>query len=294
MRLSIVLICNPVAKKASERRVAMASYYLQSKGCLVELLFTEKRGDAEGLAKEAVKKSPSLVIAAGGDGTINEVINGIAGTEIPLAILPLGTTNVLARELGIPEDLEAAMGIAIRRTPKSITLGKIACTRYPAFITRYFCLMAGIGFDGESVFGISEKFKKVSGKGAYIASGIKTLSLFNPEELTFSIDGKTHNGYSAIIGNVSKYGGNFHVTPDARITDPFLYVCLFKGKNRLDVLRYAFGIITSRHLRFQDIEYLKAASIEINGKAHIQIDGDYLGMTPAKIEIVHDALKLVF
>lgn len=294
MKLSIVLISNPAAKKASDRKVAMASYYLQSKGCTVEVLFTEKRGDAESLAKEAIKKSPSLVIAAGGDGTINEVINGITGTEIPLAILPLGTTNVLAKELGIPETVEAAMKIAISRTPRSISLGKIVYTLYSSLITRYFCLMAGIGFDGEAVFRISESVKKISGKGAYILSGLKTLSGFNPEQLTFSVNGMTYAGYSAIIGNVAKYGGHFRVTPDARLTDPFLYVCLFKGKKRLDLIRYVLGIVTGRHLAFQDIEYLKAGSIEIQGKAHIQIDGDYLGMTPAKIDIVRDALRLIF
>jgi YegS/Rv2252/BmrU family lipid kinase len=270
----------------------MASYYLQSKGCRVEVLFTEKRGDAESLAKEAIKKSPSLVIAAGGDGTINEVINGITGTEIPLAILPLGTTNVLAKELGIPETVEAAMKIAISRAPRSISLGKIVYT--PSLITRYFCLMAGIGFDGEAVFRISGAVKKMSGKGAYIVSGLKTLSGFNPEKLIFSINGMTYAGYSAIIGNAAKYGGHFRVTPDARLTDPFLYVCLFKGKKRLDLIRYVFGIVTGRHLAFQDIEYLKAGSIEIQGKAHIQIDGDYLGMTPAKIDIVPNALRLIF
>jgi diacylglycerol kinase (ATP) len=294
MKLSTILISNPAAQKASDRKVAMASYYLQSKGCTVEVLFTEKRGDAESLAREAIKKSPSFVIAAGGDGTINEVINGITGTEIPLAILPLGTTNVLAKELGIPETAEAAMKIAISRTPRSISLGKIAYTHYSSLITRYFCLMAGIGFDGESVFRISETVKKISGKGAYILSGLKTLTGFNPEQLTFSIKGMIYAGYSAIIGNAAKYGGHFRVTPDARLTDPYLYVCLFKGKKRLDLIRYVFGIVAGRHLTFKDIEYLKAGSIEIQGKAHIQIDGDYIGMTPAKIDIVPNALRLIF
>lgn len=294
MKLSIVLISNPVAKKASDRKIAAASYYLQSKGCSVEVLFTEQKGDAERLAKEAANRLPSLIIAAGGDGTINEVINGITGTNIPIAILPLGTTNVLAKELGIPKAVEAAMKIAISRTPRSISLGKITHKHLSSLITRYFCLMAGIGFDGESVFRINEVVKKMSGKGAYILSGMETLSRFDPEELTFSIDGKTCAGYSAIVGNASKYGGDFRVTPDARLTDPFLYVCLFKGKKRIDLIRYVLGIMTGRHLRFQDIEYIKAESIDIKGKAHIQIDGDYLGMTPAKIEIVCNALRLIF
>jgi YegS/Rv2252/BmrU family lipid kinase len=291
---SIVLISNPTAKKASDRKIAIASYYLQSKGYKVEVLFTERKGDAESLAREAIKKSPSLIIAAGGDGTFNEVGNGVAGSDIPMAILPLGTTNVLAKEIGIPENVEGAMEIAVGDTPKTVSLGKITITHHPSPITRHFCLMAGIGFDGEAVLGISEALKKISGKGAYIYSGIKTLSGFNPGKLTFNIDGKTFSGYSAVIGKAAKYGGNFKITPDARLTDPALYVCLFKGKKRLDIFRYVFGIVTGIHLRFKDVEYLKAKSIQIDGNACIQLDGDYFGMTPAKVEVAPDALRLVY
>ncbi|MEW6213799.1 MAG: hypothetical protein AB1478_01135, partial [Nitrospirota bacterium] len=159
---------------------------------------------------------------------------------------------------------------------------------------RLFCLMAGIGFDGEAVLGINEKIKKISGKGTYIYSGLKTLSKFNPSELTFDIDGKTYSGYSAVIGKAAKYGGNFKVTPDARLIDPSFYICIFKGKKRSDIFRYVFGIAVGIHLRFEDVEYLKATTIEINGHAHIQIDGDYFGMTPAKVEVVPNALRLVY
>lgn len=258
----------------------------------MELFFTEKRGDAESFAREAIKESPSLIIAAGGDGTVNEVINGIAGSEIPMAILPLGTTNVLAKELGIVEDVERAMEVALTGTPKTVSLGRIVTAS--SFVPRYFVLWAGVGFDGEAVFGISESIKKVWGKGAYIYSGIKTLFRFNPEELIFDIGRKTYSGYSAVIGKVAKYGGNFKITPDANLVEPSLYVCLFKGKERLDIFRYILGIVAGIHLRFRDIEYLKATAIEIKGRAHVQIDGDYLGMTPAKVEVVPHMLKLVY
>ena len=294
MKSSIVLISNPTAKRASDRKIAQASRYLMSKGYKVEVLFTEKKGNAESLAREAIRELPSLIIAAGGDGTFNEVINGIAGSEIPMAILPLGTTNVLAKEIGIPENVEGAMEIAVTGTTKTISLGKIAITRPSSLVSRYFVLMAGIGFDGETVFGINETFKKISGKGAYIFSGLKVLPVFNPHELTFDIDGKTYSGYSAIISKTAKYGGDFKITPDARLTDPTLYICLFKGKKRLDVLRYVFGIATGSHLRFKDIEYLKAKRIQIDGNAHIQIDGDYFGTTPAKIEVAPNTLRLIY
>ena len=294
MKSSIILISNPVAKKTSERRIEEASHFLRSKGYGVKIVSTKHKGDAENLAREAIKDLPSLIIAAGGDGTFNEVINGIAGSKIPMAILPSGTTNVLAKELGIPENVKSALEIAVGRTPKTISLGKITITHHSSLVTRYFILMAGVGFDGEAVFGINETIKKISGKGAYIYSGIKTLFRFNPDELILNIDGKTFSGYSVIIGNASKYGGHFKVAPDARLTDPVLYTCLFKRKNPLNIVRYVFGVLTGSHLRFKDVECLKAKSIEITGNAHIQIDGDYFGMTPATVEIIPDMARLVY
>jgi diacylglycerol kinase (ATP) len=294
MKSSIILICNPTAKRASGRKIVKASHFLESRGYNVEVLFTEQKGHAESLAREAVKESPSLIIAAGGDGTFNEVINGIAGSEVPMAILPFGTTNVLAKELSVPEDIESALEVALKSTSKTVSLGKITITHHGSLVTRYFCLMAGIGFDGEAVLGVNETLKKFSGKGAYIYSGIKTLSRFKPNELFFNIDGKAFSGYMAIIGKAAKYGGNYRITPDARLQDPVFYVCLFKGKNRLDILRYVFGIIMGRHLRFRDVEYVKATTIDVKGSSHIQIDGDYFGKTPVKVEIVPDIVRLIF
>ena len=291
MKSLIVLISNPAAKNASVKKVDLACRFLRSKGFEVEQSFTRQRGDAEVLARDAIRKSPSLVIAAGGDGTINEVLNGLVGSVVPMAILPMGTTNVLARELNIPEDVLGASKIAVSREPKVVSLGRISLTGQPS---RHFCLMAGIGYDGETVWGISETLKKISGKGAYVYSGITTLLKFSPAKLTFAVDGEMHSGYSAIIGNAARYGGDFSVTPDARVTDPVFYVCIFKGKRRFDFLRYVFGILTKTHLKYEDVEYLKAGKVEISGSSHVQIDGDYFGMTPVTVEIVKDALRLVF
>lgn len=293
MKSSVVIISNPIAFKASSGKVARASYYLQSKGYTVESLFTGKKGDAEEIARNVIEKSPSLVIAAGGDGTFNEVINGIAGSEIPMAILPLGTTNVLAKELGIQETVERSMDVAIKGTPRIVSLGKITLQQGSPK-TRYFCTMAGVGFDAMTVFGLNKKFKKISGKGAHIYSGMKVLSRFHPAELAFKIGEKRSAGYSAIIGKGSKYGGHFKITPDARLTDPNLYICIFKGEKRLDIFRYVVGVLTKSHLRFKDVEYLMAQKIQIDGSAHVQIDGDYLGMTPALIETAPVTVRLIY
>ncbi len=293
MKSSIVFIFNPAAKKASKRNIAKAFHFLESRGYKVEVIVTGQRGDAERFAKEAVKKSPFLIIAAGGDGTFNEVINGIVGSDVPMAILPLGITNVLAKELGIHENVEDALEIALSSIPKTVSLGKIV--QDPEFGSgRYFCLMAGIGFDGEVVYGLNEAFKKLSGKGAHIYSALKTLSGFCPGELIFNIDGENYSGYTAVIGKSAKYGGNYKITPDAKLTDPFLYACIFKGKKRLDILRYIFGITAGRHLRFRDVRYTKATSVEVQGDTYIQIDGDYFGKAPATVNVVPNIVRMVF
>jgi diacylglycerol kinase (ATP) len=294
MKSSIILICNPAAKSMSKGKIEQACRLLEQKDHDVELLLTKQRGEAGQLAKEAAKRAPSMIIAAGGDGTFNEVANGIAGSEIPMAILPLGTTNVLAKELGIPDSVEGALEVALNNMPKSVSLGRIAIVRDASPVSRYFILMAGVGFDGKTVFGINETFKKISGKGAYLFSGVTTLLRFDPDELAVTVDGKTHTAYSLIVGNASKYGGHFRVTPDVRLIDPILHVCLFTGRKRIDTFRYILGIVTGSHLKFADVEYLKATRIQVKGHAHIQIDGDYFGMTPAEISVVPNALRLIF
>ena len=294
MKAPAIFIANPVAKGASERKIQKAITLLRSAGHEVSVYLTEKKGDAEDFAKNASKISESFIIAAGGDGTFNEVMNGIANTDTKMAILPMGTTNVLAKELGIPEDVRGAINRALTGNVHSVSLGCIAFVRHASRVTRYFCLMAGIGFDGEAVYGVDESLKRCSGKGAYILSGLKTLMKYSPEELTFIVNRNTYTGYSAIIGKASKYGGHFKITPDANLRDPHLSLFIMHGKRRRDILRYVYGIFMASHLTFRDITYLKADSIRVEGNARIQIDGDYLGTTPATITVVPHALRLVY
>lgn len=296
MESPVTLIANPAAKRASEKKLELAVKLLHATGREVDVFLTRKRGDAEELARSASMQGTPLVIAAGGDGTFNEVINGIAKTETKMAILPLGTTNVLAKELGIPEDVKGAVNRALTGDVHSASLGCITLVSHESRVTRYFCLMAGIGFDGEAVYGISGTAKKYSGKGAYILSGLKALMRYAPEEMTFIVNGngETYSGYSAIIGKASKYGGHFKITPDACLVNPDLYIFIMHGKRRTDVLRYASGILMGSHLQLKGTSYRKAESVEIKGNAHIQIDGDYLGRTPARITVVPDALKLIY
>jgi YegS/Rv2252/BmrU family lipid kinase len=301
--MKIVLIANPAARRASERKISEAASLLRERGHDVKLLLTEKRGDAEIFSKQAALalERPDLVLAAGGDGTFNEAVNGLAGSEagglagseVPMAMLPLGTTNVLAKEAGIPEDVRGAVETALSGRTHSVSLGKITFSQGQG-TSRYFLLMAGIGFDAESVRGVGRHAKRISGAGAHIISGLRALIKWNPERLSIDMDGKPLSGYSLIVCNAARYAGPYMAAPDARIEEPALYVFLMHGRRRIDILRYVLGILTGRHLKLNDVSYLRAERVDVKGRAAVQLDGDFIGATPASITVVPNALKLVY
>ncbi|RPI35386.1 MAG: diacylglycerol kinase family lipid kinase [Nitrospiraceae bacterium] len=295
MRSLIILIGNPAARGASLKKFESASVFLRGKGFDTKILLTEKSNDATYLASEAVREKPHMIMAAGGDGTINEVINGMVKSDVPLAILPLGTTNVLAKELGIPEEMTAALSTAISKAPRMVNLGRIELNPdTDSAYVRYFCLMAGIGFDGKTVHDVNPEIKRKSGKAAYVLSGLKNLLHYAPNQLFYNIDGKELTGFASITGKSSRYGGNFKITPDADLSDPALYTCIFQGNRRSDLIRYVYRTITGSLSKEKDIIYLKSTSVEVHGTAHIQLDGDYIGLTPAKITVEKDALKIIY
>lgn len=311
MDKDIILIGNPIAGGGALKKIKKAVVILENKGFKVRLFLTAKKGDAQFFAERiasdtSLAHAPTLVIAAGGDGTYNEVANGLAYSNIPMAILPLGTTSVLAKELNISEDLESALQIALHGKRHKIHMGKITFREDRVksrplsdpncfLVTRYFILMAGIGFDAEAVLNVNEKIKKISGKFAYILSGIRALINYNPSAILLRYDSNEISGYNAIVGKASCYGGNFKITPDASLKDPNFYVFLMRKKGRINLIREAFSIILKKtRIHSEDVSYFKSNKIEIDGDAPIQIDGDYIGRLPAKLEIVTDALKLIY
>jgi YegS/Rv2252/BmrU family lipid kinase len=299
--MNVTLIVNPIAGKRAYRSIKKIEDLLKRKVSL-NTFITQKKGDAESFAKqisselnsELRTQNPELLIVAGGDGTFNEVINGIlsAGSpeidRLPLAFLPLGTTNVLAKELGVPENIEKAINLALTGSPKRISLGRIN--------GRYFASMAGIGFDGEVVFRLNENIKKISGKGSHILSGINCLMKYKPPLIEIKTSGGILTGYTAVVGNASCYAGYFKITPEALLTEPLLDLCLFKGKTRKDLVRFVSGVIRKKHLTFDDVFYGKFSELEITSKGNvrIQIDGDYFGTLPVRIDVVKDAVSVIW
>ncbi len=286
------LVVNPVAGNKAFKFIYKLETLLKKKVSLTTFI-TQKKGDAFAYVKNVYHTD--LLIIASGDGTVNEVMNGIMDSEnpeqvkIPIALIPLGLTNVLAKEVGIPEDIEKAVNVALSGMPRKISLGRIN--------GRYFSLMAGIGFDGETVLGVKNNvIKKISGKGAHIVSGIKVLKRYNPSLIKVKTPNDELTGYTVIVSNVRCYGGYYYITPKASITEPMLDLCIFKGKTRKALLRFISGVIRKVHLNFEDVSYTKVSEVEItsDSNVHVQIDGDYFGTLPAKIDVIKDAVGLVW
>lgn len=285
--MRIKLIANPVAGRRAPDRIEQAATRLRQGGATVDLTLTGARGDARAAARQAREEGYDRIVAAGGDGTLNEVVNGLAPSPIPLAFLPLGTANVFALEAEIPFDIETACDLAFFGTARPVCLGMAGETR--------FLLMAGIGFDAEVVYGINLRLKRLTGKFAYLLGGLTAL-LRRPQPVVEveTEDGTRYRGFGAVIGNGRLYGGRFSLTPQASLACDRLDLCLLRRPGRLNLLRAAAAIGTGRPLGPSDAVLLQGRRFTVRGdEVPVQIDGDYLGRLPMTFSASFGELNLV-
>lgn len=287
--MNAAVIVNPVSGQGRAKKFLpeiMAE--LEAAGLRPRVYLTEQEGQATQYAANAVREGSRLVIAAGGDGTVSEIINGIARTDVRLGVIPAGTGDVLAKELGIPahRPLEACK-IIIKGKTKQIDLGQAD--------ERHFVLMAGIGFDAQVVKEVDPKVKRLLKDLAYPLTGIKTLLTYKPSPLNITFDGRSTEGYFVVIGNARYYGGRFSITRQGEIDDGLLDVCVFKGNTTASFVRYVEGVITGTHLRFGDVDYYKAKHISVLSETpvFVQTDGEVIGKTPMEFSIAPQALTVL-
>jgi YegS/Rv2252/BmrU family lipid kinase len=283
-----LIIFNPAAGWRRRRRLARVLAQLRTYGCGLVLRETQAAGDAERLAAAADPGAFDAVVAAGGDGTVNETINGLAGVGLPLAVIPLGTANVLAAEIGLRTDpLTVARCVALGQ-PRPIALGVANGRR--------FILMAGAGFDAHVVAGVSVPEKRWLGKGAYVLSTLRQLIAFPFPGYEVLTDNTLRRAASVVVANSRYYGGRFVCVPAASIESDTLQVCLFERAGRLAAIGYALALFTGRLPRLASYRVVEARRIEIRGRPGepMQIDGDGIGRLNATIEVLPKALDLIF
>jgi diacylglycerol kinase (ATP) len=256
------------------------------------LHLTSGPGEATEIAARAARDSGSDVIVAGGDGTINEAIQGLAGTDARLAIIPRGTANVLARELGLPLDEEQAVAVAARGKSRKIYLGLVI--NETTNQSRHFVLMAGIGLDASVVGRVQPSLKKRIGKGAFWVSGLSHLATWNPQPFTLEVDGNKYTATFAAIGKSAKYGGDLAITPGARLDEREFEICIIETTRRLRYLHLLSHAMREGMPRNNpEVKFVKAAHVRAYGDAQVQVDGELIGDLPMRFEIAPHSLQVI-
>ena len=287
---AIPVILNPAARGDRAARL-QAEVAALSENILVWP--TQERGDAQRFAERAVAEGFETVVAAGGDGTINEVVNGIAGSDITLGLLPLGTMNVYALELGLPAK-------SLRRCWAAIEAGRTREVDLACANGRYFVQLAGIGFDAQAVEGVKRDDKRAYGPLSYLmaASQILTSGVPSAGVTIESECGRTESGRFALVGNGRYYGGKLRLFKDARLDDGLLDVVVFKRLSHFDLLRYFRGVLFSDHQNFTDVRYFQTARLtaratEANGRVPFEADGEFAGEGPVEFSVAEKKLRVI-
>jgi len=288
------LISNPKTGRYNSRRRSIqdVASRLESLGVTVDLQLTSGPGDATELAARAARNGSPDVIVAGGDGTINEAIQGLAGTEARLGIIPRGTGNVLARELGLPLDEEEAVAVVARGKSRKIYLGLVIDET--TNVSRYFVLMAGIGLDASVVGRVQPSLKKRIGRGAFWVSGLSHLANWNPQPFTLEINGDKYEATFAAVGKAPRYGGDLAITPGARLDQPEFEVCIIETASRMRYLRLLSHAMRNGMPRNNpEVRFVSAVTVKAFGDAQVQIDGELLGTLPMRFEIAPHSLEVI-
>lgn len=295
-RPSIALIFNPAARGEKARRFRESLGQLRDECTLLE---TTAPGSATALAAQAVRDGYETVVATGGDGTVNEVVNGLASVpgglgQARLGILPLGTMNVFARELGIP--------LSAKRAWETIRLGQARAVDLPLAkvqtedgrAKRCFVQMAGAGLDADAVGGVSLALKRKIGPLAYLFSTLTALKA-KPPTLTARWDGGSARGEWMCVGNGRFFGGPVVLFPDAKLNDARLDLCVFPRVNPGSVSRGVTSMALGQIADWPGAEHHRVSELTIDGPVgtRVQADGDFIGTLPMTITLRERALRVL-
>jgi diacylglycerol kinase (ATP) len=276
-------------------RLSGAAEILREAGHDTWLVPTQGPGTAGAIARRSIADGAELILAAGGDGTINEIAEGVAFSDVPLGILPAGTANVLANEMGLGTSIEGAAASLSECVPTRISMGRLQCVNGSGR-TRLFLLMAGIGLDAKIVYNLSVPLKARFGKLAYWLAGFSQLGR-DLDEFEVLVEGRRVNCSFALISKVRNYGGDLEIAQSTSLLDDQFEVVLFEGHSSFRFLTYLARVATRKLTGVPGISLIRTGSVCLPGttgrRVYIQVDGEYAGHIPASVEIVPDALTLL-
>jgi diacylglycerol kinase (ATP) len=242
--------------------------WVRAKGHFVEPLVTYEAGDATALAGDAAKRGVDVVAAVGGDGTVNEVVNGLDGYDVPLGVIPVGTANDFARQVGIPADADHAMDVILQRKPRRLDTASLNGRRFLNVST------AGIG--AEATAETPPEIKESLGAIAYAISGMRKLAELRPQSARFSGDGFEYDGEFLMfaVGLTRASGGGTMVTPMASATDGLLDLCIVESMSRSEFARTALRVKRGEHIGQEGVQYAQVRSVTVEGREPIVVNVD--------------------
>lgn len=278
----VLVILNPAAN--SEKALKQHAGILRmAKGA--NILTTKAPGHAREMAAWAVENHYRKVVVAGGDGTINEAVNGLAGSDVILGILPVGTMNVFATELELPEELEPAWEVALGGETRQVDLAEAN--------GQIFVQLAGVGLDAQAVEATTWESKKTLGPLSYVLNAAHIASRV-PPVLRVETGSEVREGSFVLVGNGRYYGGRVIVFQDASLYDGLLDVLIFKNLGYLDIARYLAGVVTGTHTDMDDVEYFHTHEIRVTSNADVpyEADGELAGRLPVSMKISQHRLMV--
>lgn len=309
-----ILIANPISGKGKAKSVAeQAHAALTESGRQGQLAFTSASGDAKYLAREAVTDGVRFVIACGGDGTLHEIVNGVATLpDVILGVLPCGRGNDFAAAIGVPLQPEAAIQTLLSGTPIHVDLGKCYKSRQQGDVTSpetsltdnrhltpdtYFTTIATCGYDAEVSRRAATGTPLFAGTASYALAAVETLFYYDPPVVHIEGEFGTYDGEILLTatGITSRYGGGFQIVPDARIDDGLFDVCIIRPVSSLTVLRLLVTLFWGGHVSHPAVSIHRTPTLTIESETPLLLyaDGEPMCETPVIIETIKDGLVVM-
>lgn len=281
------VIYNPVAGPKAVSKIDRIRVVLTRRGVPHEVVKTVGPGHATRLAREAALEGHTAVVAVGGDGTINEVANGLAGSTTQLCVVPHGTGNVFAAEAGLPSSVEGCVDLLFSGKTADIPLARAG--------DRYFVLLASAGFDAEVVERMTQRGKNVLGIAAYVFGGLRHLLRYQPT-LWLEFPGKERiEAQAVLVCRGKKYGGGVTIVPDGSVTASSFRVVALLSRGRWAIVRFALAALRGKAASSPGVLVRETPSVLVRSgiPSAAQVDGDYLSPLPVRFEMTQTLLRVV-
>lgn len=288
--MKITILFNPAAGRGKSRRtLAEVAGVLRRAGVEPEVYESRSPEHLRELARQAREEKPDVIVAAGGDGTLHYVLNGLVGSGIPLGILPFGSGNDFAKGLGIPPGTRAAAKVLLNGRTREIDLARVGSTVYGG--------IAGVGFDSVVNRFANERVRRLRGSLAYAWAILRCLNSFHPQPLELRSEARNFSGevMFTVIGNNVSYGGGVKMTPRARLDDGLLDICIVPAMGKLELLRWLPRAYRGEHLTHPRMVYFQARKIELSSRSPLELfaDGEFIQGLPATIVVLPGAVRVI-